>query len=142
MSAHSQVKHAKLAGQRKRRKATKCWDCKKYEKTPNGFLMRAYRNMLSRTLGLVKPHLYKGLSILPKEEFYAWSRANLDFWRLYRVWVAAEYARKLSPSINRIDTKKGYEIGNIEWITHSANSALGGSYSKKRAAVLRVLGHG
>ena len=96
--------------------------------------------MLNRAQGLVKPHLYGGLPILPKEKFYAWSRANLDFWRLYRVWAAAEYDRKLSPSVNRIDTKKGYEIGNIEWITHSANSALGGAWSKKRAAVLRVLG--
>jgi len=99
---------------------------KEYEKTPGGFLMRAYRNMKSRVTGVQKKkfYLYKGLSILPKEQFYEWSKENKDFWRLFKNWADHSYDRKLSPSVNRIDSKKGYEIGNIEWITHSINSSL------------------
>lgn len=128
----------KLKWQREYRKKTRNRHTKAYEKTPNGFLMRSYRNMKSRCTGLVKPHLYKGLSLLPKEDFYEWSRSSPDFWRLYRCWVAADYDRKLSPSVNRIDTTKGYEIGNIEWVTHSVNSSLGGmSETKRKKTIIR-----
>jgi hypothetical protein len=49
---------------------------KKYEKTPNGFLMRMYRNMKSRVSGvqIQKFHLYEGKELLGKEDFYAWAK--------------------------------------------------------------------
>lgn len=99
---------------------------RRYEKTPNGFLMRAYRNMLSRVTGVQwrKAHLYKGLSILPRATFYEWAKNNTDFWRLYRLYVASGYDRKLCPSVNRIDPDQGYDLGNIEFLTHSLNSSL------------------
>lgn len=110
--------------------------CNKYEKTPNGFLMRAYRNMQSRVTGVqkAKAHLYKGLPILPRQDFYKWARSNRDFWRLYRAWKLADFDRRLTPSANRIDSSQGYLLGNIEWVTHSVNSALA---TKARHAVLR-----
>lgn len=99
---------------------------RKYEKTPNGFLMRTYRNMLSRVTGVQwkKAHLYQGLSILPREQFYAWARGNADFWRLWRVWEASGYERRLTPSVNRIRATEGYELSNMEWLTHGVNSSL------------------
>lgn len=98
----------------------------RYEKTPKGFLMRKYRNMQSRVLGIqkVKFHLYKGLKVLPREDFYKWSDRNPSFLRLFEEWKASGYDRKLCPSVNRIDSRKGYEIPNMEWITHSENSRL------------------
>lgn len=101
--------------------------CNKYEKTKNGFLMRAYRNMLSRVTGVqrLKAHLYRGLSILPKQDFYIWANADEDFHTLFNIWETSGYDRKLCPSINRIDSSKGYELTNMEWITHSENSRLG-----------------
>ncbi len=98
---------------------------KRYEKTINGFLVRAYRNMLSRTKGIVKPHLYKGLPIMSKETFYTWSKEDSGFLSLYDNWIKSNYARKLSPSINRKDVTNGYVAGNVEWLTHSENSSLG-----------------
>ena len=114
---------------------------KKYEKTPDGFLMRAYRNMKSRVTGVQKKkaHLYVGKTLLPKEEFYAWSRDNKDFWRLYKNWVDHNYDRKLSPSVNRIDSTKGYEIGNIEWITHSLNSALSSVTKRNKTQEISII---
>ena len=86
--------------------------------------MRTYRNMLSRVRGIQKKkaHLYQGLPILPKDEFYKWSINNADFLRLYKDWMASNNERKICPSINRIDSTKGYLLGNMEWITHSDNS--------------------
>lgn len=99
---------------------------KRYEKTPNGFLMRAYRNMTSRVTGVQKQraHLYAGLPQLSREEFYQWAKGNSDFWHLFRLWVASGYNQKLTPSVNRIDPDQGYLLGNIEWLTHSLNSGL------------------
>lgn len=98
-----------------------------YEKTKKGFLVRCYRNMLSRTNGVQKKkyHLYKGLSLLDKDHFYTWSLLNQDFHTLFTNWERNNYDRKLTPSIDRIDSKKGYEFGNIRWITFSENSLLG-----------------
>jgi len=114
---------------------TKAEWSKQYEKTPKGFLMRAYRNMQSRVRGIQrqKAHLYQGLPILSREEFYKWAWEDYNFWRLYKIWVQAKYDRKLTPSVNRVDSYRGYVLGNIEWLTFSVNSSLGGSSPKRRS---------
>lgn len=100
---------------------------KRYEKTPKGFLMRTYRNMQSRVSGVQKKkaHLYQSLELLPRELFYQWSLTEGSFYELFNKWEASNYDRKLSPSIDRIDAKKGYTFDNIRWLTHSENSRLG-----------------
>ena len=137
----AKTREEKNAYQRAYRLKTKNGCTKKYERSPNGFLMRAYRNLKSRCLGLVKPHLYKGLPFLEKEEFYEWSRNNADFWNLYRNWVRSGYEHRLSPSVNRIDPSHGYIPGNIEWVTHSVNSSLGSRSSRRSptSAIRRAL---
>lgn len=100
---------------------------KKYEKTIDGFLMRGYRNMLSRVKGIqkLKAHLYLGKEILSKESFYKWANESKEFHKLYTNWTLNGYERKLTPSVDRIDSSKGYELDNMRWITHSENSRLG-----------------
>ncbi len=114
--------------QKEWRKLTNNASTKKYEKTRKGFLMRLYRNMMSRISGVQKEkyHLYRDKSILPREEFYFWALNHDEFHRLYSLWEENSYSRKSTPSINRVDPTKGYIIGNMEWLTHSDNSRLGG----------------
>lgn len=114
------------AWQRAYRKANGNSNTHRYEKSINGFLMRKYRNMQSRVLGIQKPkaHLYKNKSLLSREKFYEWAVASDQFHKLWAVWVNSNYDRKLCPTVNRIDARKGYEISNMEWITHSENSKL------------------
>lgn len=99
----------------------------KYEKTMTGFLMRLYRNMQSRVTGVqkLKFHLYEGKSLLPRKEFYDWANKSEQFHLLYEIWTQSKYDRKLTPSVDRIDSSKGYELDNMRWITHSENSRLG-----------------
>jgi len=113
--------------QQERRSLTGDSDTKKYEKSFKGYLMRTYRNMLSRVSGVQKQkaHLYEGLEILDKETFYAWSLENEDYKTLFANWVDSDYDVKVGPSIDRIETDKGYVMGNIRWITQSLNSQLG-----------------
>lgn len=115
-----------LLKQRKRRKETGNSATKKYEKTKKGFLMRAYRNMQSRVTGVqhLKSHLYEGKALLVRDEFYKWSLKSNSFHSLFDEWEKSDYNRKLTPSVNRIDPDFGYELGNMEWITHSENSKL------------------
>lgn len=97
---------------------------RKYERTIRGFIMRCYANMKNRVLGRSKPHIYKGLSILSREEFYTYTLDDVAFNRLYRRWVAADYDRRLTPSVNRINPDLGYDKNNIEWVASRVNSSL------------------
>jgi len=101
--------------------------CKKYEKTPKGFLMRLYRNMKSRVEGIqkIKFHLYKGKSILNKDEFYIWATGSSKFKLLFKDYEDSNYDRKLAPSVDRINSDKGYNLNNMEFVTMSENSRRG-----------------
>ncbi len=110
--------------------------CRKYEKTPKGFLMRCYRNMQSRVTGVQKRNLelYLGKELLPRQDFYDWALNDPTYNLLFTEWVKQDYSRNLTPSINRIDTDGGYTLDNIEWVTFYENSRQGGvaRYEKHR----------
>jgi hypothetical protein len=107
---------------------------KKYEKTKKGYLMRTYRNMLFRVTGVLKKkaHLYEGLEILDKDEFYAWSLADKNFNKLFEIYEETNYTHALSPSIDRVDSNFGYTLDNMRWLTHSENSILGSQSHKRK----------
>lgn len=120
--------------QRKRRAANGNAATKKYEKTKKGFLVRLYRNMQSRVTGVQKEkaHLYQGLELLDREKFYSWAHKSPDFHTMFSKWEKSQYDRKLTPTVDRIDSSKGYVLGNMQWLTHSENSRRGNisRYSK------------
>jgi len=124
----------RLEQQRIRRRLNGNSETHKYEKTPNGFLMRLYRNMESRVTGVQKKkaHLYKGKELLPRDQFYRWSLNNPDFYALYTDWRRADYDRHLTPTVDRVDSSAGYTLANMRWLTHSENSRLG-SISKNKS---------
>ena len=117
----------RLAYQRNYRRNNNNFHTKMYEKTEQGFLMRAYRNMKSRVEGVqkIKFHLYEGKELLNKEEFYEWSKSNPTFHKLYAEYKNSGFERKFAPSVDRIDPNKGYSINNMEWVTMSENSTRG-----------------
>lgn len=100
---------------------------KKYEKTHKGFLMRLYRNMQSRVIGVqrTKHHLYSGKELLSRQEFYDWALNSSKFYLLFGNYSDSGFNRKLAPSVDRIDSSKGYTIDNMEWVTMSENSRRG-----------------
>lgn len=114
-----------LERQRQRRAENGNAATKKYERTKPGKLMRTYRNMKSRVLGILKlkRHLYEGKEILDRDAFYKWAMASPEFHRLFDEWVASGYKCGKSPSVDRVDPSEGYVLGNMEWITHSENSS-------------------
>ena len=123
------MKHSKEHNQRRR------LACNKYEKTPKGFIMRLYRNMKSRVNGVqkLKYHLYKDLYLMPRDDFYDWALSNPKFTKLFSAYIDSGFERKLAPSVDRIDSSKGYSLDNIEFVTMSENSRRG-SVSRHRKA--------
>ena len=121
------TKEERLLYQRNRRKQNGNQDIKTYEKTPKGFLMRLYRNMKSRVEGVqhLKQHLYKDKELFDKESFYEWAETHPKFHDLYNEYIEANYNRKLAPSVDRVDSTKGYSFDNVEWVTMSENSKRG-----------------
>jgi hypothetical protein len=104
-----------------------------YNRTFDGKIMMCFHNMRGRAEGIqkAKAHLYEGLEVLPRRQFYQWALHDASYRRLYLAWVESGYDQKLTPSVDRMDSQKGYTLGNIRWITHSENSRLG-AVSKRR----------
>jgi hypothetical protein len=123
----SVMNEKQLARQRERRQLSNNANTKRYEKTKKGKLMRMYRNMLSRIDGVQKKkaHLYAGKQILTRDEFYEWALSSVQFHELFDAWEKSNYDRRLSPSVDRVNSSLGYTVENMEWVTHSENSRRG-----------------
>lgn len=92
--------------------------------------------MKSRVEGVQKAkfYLYEGKELLSKEEFYCWAKSNPAFWSLFSEWTQSGYDQKFTPSVDRIDSSKGYTLANIQWLTHQQNSAKAMENRWKNAA--------
>lgn len=99
----------------------------RHSRTRTGFIMRKYNNMRSRILlEHEKRHLYPADGLLSKDEFTAWLGIHyMTFDRLFRAWEESGYERRLSPSVDRIDSSKGYTTDNMELVTNSVNCSRG-----------------
>lgn len=93
--------------------------------------MRSYRNMESRVTGVQhkKAHLYLGLEILNRDDFYEWAMSNEDFHQQFEEYEDSGYEMRLAPSVDRIDSSIGYTLSNMRWLPHWKNSQLG-NYSR------------
>jgi hypothetical protein len=121
-------KEEKNKRQREIRKGNNNAWTKKYERTKKGFLMRKYHHMMGRVNGEAwynGVHLWAGKEILDKNIFYEWALADKNFHDLFEKWEESGYERNLCPSVDRIDSSKGYLLGNMEWVTFLVNATRG-----------------
>jgi len=99
------------------------------------FLDYKYSSMKRRVSGKStnRPDLYSGKAIVPKDAFMVWAKNNPDFLSLYKRWVSCNFDRKLTPTINRINSSRGYTLDNMEWMTNSQNCGLSAGVKKLKA---------
>lgn len=95
--------------------------------SPKGYLTNKYLGMKWRTDG--KPmkseyasRIYKGLGLMPKQEFLDWALKDPTFNTLFEAYKRSGKPIQLAPSIDRIDTQRGYVKGNVQFLTHAANA--------------------
>lgn len=116
----------------------------RYKATIDRFLSNIYTRMLQRVRGLNtrNPHLFKGKPILEREFFKMWSKNHPEFLILYKQWVISEFNNKLTPSVNRLDSSRGYTIDNMEWVTFSQNCTMATAVNRMKAkkTIYKLLG--
>lgn len=57
---------------------------------------------------------------------------DAEFNKLFAIWIENEYNTIYTPSINRIDSNRGYVLDNMQWLTHQENSRKGVSTRYER----------
>lgn len=87
---------------------------------------KRYAHMLARQRGVAshQSNGAKGKDICTREEFITWCKDfdNLNvFLALYFEWAHNGFNRWDSPSIDRMDPKKGYTLDNLQWLSFSDN---------------------
>lgn len=112
-----------------RSRNTKAYDHNRYHTNVKRYLKHKYYMMKQRcTVGhkyAIRDYADKGLN-LTMEEWLEWCDSTMPtFMALFDAWNASGCDPKLSPTIDRIDNSKGYELGNLQWLTRSANSRKG-----------------
>ena len=101
-------------------------------KTFKGFIERMYYYMQRRVKGKgADPKHYKGLGISPREYFYRYANSDAGLKRLFRVWVQSKFDLRKRPTPDRLNSKLGYIIGNIEFVTYRKNCSRAGKKNRK-----------
>lgn len=92
---------------------------RKWAKTPNGRVCKMYSQMRTRTKH--KPS-YVGFEVMPREDFDAWMKYHWnEYMALFTAWEISGYSRDLIPTIDRLDSYKGYSHDNIRLATLADN---------------------
>lgn len=123
---------------------SKCKDCsasvcRKYRAKNKDRLAEFERKRNTMSITRIKSQRYKsirdrcsdkptnlssmaGTKCLTKEQFDSWWDENVTaFEELYKQWKKAGFEMMMSPSIDRIDNRKGYLPENMQWLTTLEN---------------------
>ena len=100
------------------------YDKLRYRTNKERIKWHRYRGIVNRCTGKHKNRTYKveGMEYLTKEQYSKWWKKNLaEFEKCYKVWEQSGFKNKFAPSIDRIDSSKGYMPNNMQWLTFSLN---------------------
>ena len=124
-SACKQCKKQELRAWRSLHKEYDCIWAKRKNRTLKGHLSITYTNMQNRVRGIVKKcaHLYKGLPLISRREFYQWAIVQKAYTYLYLQWREQSFSQRFTPSIDRIDAKKGYVVDNMRFVPQYINAS-------------------
>lgn len=108
----------------------RCMTCNqkiKHRTIPRCFLQNKYSQIKTRCTNPNQEcsKYYKGLTFCTKTEFMNRFINDKVFLRLYKAWQESNFQMNLCPSIDRIDSTKGYTIDNIRFLEHGENCKRG-----------------
>lgn len=106
-----------------RERDTREIDKRRYRTNPDRYLKHKYYMMKRRVEGKTNHQSYNGKEIMSFDE---WTKWNIEvapiFDALFKAWVESGWDRNRAPSIDRIDSSKGYTIDNVQWLTTHENT--------------------
>lgn len=107
-------------------KCQNCWHKFKRKNDINFYLRTRFAEVRQRCVNKNKANNkgYLGREYCTLTEFLNKFISDPTFLKLFKEWKESGYEYKLNPSVNRIDTNKGYTLDNIEFMTHSQNSTI------------------
>lgn len=86
------------------------------------YLVKQYYNMKSRVTGKdPKSKYYLGLPICSYTTFLNWAYDDKDFNKFFLIYWKKGKQQRFSPSIDRIDNKKGYTLDNMRFLPKYLN---------------------
>jgi hypothetical protein len=126
----------------------KCKDCNKFDVQQNYAKRSAYYKEYDQrrqrySIARRKSHTYNaikarsegrgshgysanGMPYLSRGEFYEWFDKHIsEYMELFKVWEINNFAKKYTPSVDRIDNKVGYIASNLQWLSVSDNTKKG-----------------
>ena len=109
-----------------------CYNKTREKEDPIYFLSRKYDEIQQRcerprSESLMK---YKGMSFCSRKELVNKFKKSRKFHKLFQTWKDSGWEYNLHPSVDRIDSKKGYTIDNLQFITFAENSLKDRAYTK------------
>ena len=119
----------------------------KHKATIDRFLSNLYTRMNQRIRGknTDKSTSYLKADLLCLESiFKEWAKNHPDFLKLYKQWANSHFDQRLTPSVNRLDSSRGYTLDNVEFVTFSQNCMMANAVlrmnNRQRKAIYKVLG--
>jgi len=111
--------------------ANQCRECanlkdKLYRKTKKGLISRIYGEQKKRSKR--RGHAPPSYTC---DELRWWMLGQVLFKELFEAWELSGYAKNLVPSIDRIDSTKGYDFSNIQVMTWEENNFKGRKERKR-----------
>lgn len=89
----------------------------KYRRTKRGYLLRRYADARRRATRRERGWGYfEGLRVMPQAEFMEWAIADRWFNHFWDYWYRNGCEYSDAPTLDRIDTLRGYVAGNLQWI--------------------------
>jgi len=107
----------------KRDKCSRCYQNFMNNESISYKLKTIYNRMYQRCNNKNKENskYYLNKKLCSREEFLEKFENDNTYKRLFKNWIESGRQLKLTPSIDRIDNTKGYDIDNLQFITHSQN---------------------
>lgn len=106
------------------KEAIRSYDKYRYRHDFNRMKQHKYRGIKNRCLGKHKNRTYRveGMPFLSQQEYDMWWEQNLaDFKHCHNIWERSGFRNKFAPSIDRIDSRKGYTPENMQWLLFTDN---------------------
>lgn len=99
-----------------------CWKKNQRKTNLKFWLNDRYNHILRRVTSETESGgFYYGLDICSKKEFLDRFINDFQMKKIFKSWIKSNYDPRLIPSIDRIDSRDGYILGNMQALPHYLN---------------------